>query len=69
MPHRLLDFGYFLSKTVGLMPSKLKLFFHLLETEDVEEACKKIQADAQGYKRICIWKRVDGGCLGVDGNP
>jgi hypothetical protein len=40
----------------------LKLLLHLLETEDVEEACKKIPADAQGYKRICIWKRVDGGC-------
>jgi len=55
----LLDFGYFLSKTADLIRSKLKLLLHLLETESVEEACKKIQADASGYERVRIWRRLD----------
>jgi hypothetical protein len=55
----LLDFGYFLSKTSDLIRSKLKLLLHLLETESVEEACKKIQADSAGYERVRIWRRLD----------
>jgi hypothetical protein len=55
----LLDFGYFLSKTADLIRSKLKLLLHLLETESVEEACKKIQADSAGYERVRIWRRLD----------
>jgi len=55
----LLDFGYFLSKTADLIRSKLKLLLHLLETESVEEACKKIQADSAGYERVRIWRRLE----------
>jgi len=55
----LLDFGYFLSKTADLVRSKLKLLLHLLETESVEEACKKIQADSAGYERVRIWRRLE----------
>jgi hypothetical protein len=55
----LLDFGYFLSKTADLIRSKLKLLLHLLETESVEEACRKIQADSAGYERVRIWRRLD----------
>jgi len=55
----LLDFGYFLSKTADLIRSKLRLLLHLLETESVEEACKKIQADSAGYERVRIWRRLD----------
>jgi hypothetical protein len=55
----LLDFGYFLSKTADLIRSKLKLLLHLLETESVEDACKKIQADSAGYERVRIWRRLD----------
>jgi hypothetical protein len=53
-----LDFHYLLSKTADFIRSKLKLLLHLLETEDVEEACKKIQADSAGYERVRIWRRL-----------
>jgi len=55
----LLDFGYFLSKASDLIRSKLRLLLHLLQTESVEEACKKIQADSAGYERVRIWRRLD----------
>jgi len=54
---RLLDFCSFRQKAADLIRSKLKLLLHLLETEDVEEACRKTRADASGYERIRIWRR------------
>jgi len=55
----LLDFGYLLPKIAELIRSKLTLLLHLFETEDVEEACNKIQADSAGYERVRIWRRLD----------
>ena len=57
---KLLDFDYFVSKTAHLIESKLKLLLHLLETEDVEAALRKIQADSSGYERVRIWRRESG---------
>jgi Trm5-related predicted tRNA methylase len=37
----------------------VELLLHLLETEDMEEACKKIQADSAGYERVRIWRRLE----------
>ena len=56
---RLKDFGFFLSKTADLIQSKLRILLHLMEEEDVEGAIKKIQADAAGYERVRIWRRLD----------
>jgi hypothetical protein len=57
--HHLLDFHYFLSKTADFIRSKLKVLLRLLETEGVEEACKKVQADSSGYERVRIWRRLN----------
>ena len=55
----LLDLCTVRQNAADFIRSKLKLLLHLLETENVEEACKKIQADSSGYERVRIWRRVE----------
>ena len=50
------DFDFFLTKTVRLTESKLKILFHLLGEDDVEAAIEKISLDAKQYERIRIWQ-------------
>ena len=45
---RLLDEGFFLSKTAQFIRSKLRILLHLLQEKDVEKALERIEADSAG---------------------
>lgn len=57
---RLLDFSYFLSKSAQLIRSKLRILLHLMEGKDIEDAIRRIQADAADYERIRIRRPLGG---------
>jgi hypothetical protein len=52
----LVDFDYFVKKTVRIIDSKLKILFNLLSEENFDIAIDKITEMAKDYQRIRIWK-------------
>lgn len=52
------DFDYFMTKTVRIVESKLRVLLHLFGEEDVDAAIENIARDTKQYERIRIW-RID----------
>lgn len=50
------DFDFFLTKTMRLTQSKLRILFRLLLEKDVDVAIDSITKDAKQYERIRIWR-------------
>ena len=51
---RLVNFDYFIEKTIRLTESKLKILFQLFGEEDVEKVIRSIEQNSGQYERIRI---------------